>query len=140
MGRPLFGVDIAGLVAQHVAPGLRPVTITRMIDGERQPGNLTGGKAKTPRVFTGARGIWQDVPRTPPAGVTVELDDRVEKIGYKIREAQLQKVPYMLVIGDKEVNDGAVAVRHRSGGDLGSRPVADFVSAALDEANRREIK
>jgi len=74
------------------------------------------------------------------AGFRVELDDRVEKIGYKIREAQLQKVPYMLVLGDKEVGDAAVAVRHRSGGDLGSRPVADFVSAALDEVERKEIK
>jgi len=46
----------------------------------------------------------------------------------------------MLVIGDKEVADEAVAVRHRSGGDLGSRPVADFVSAALEEVDRREIK
>src|SRR5690348_6768248 len=74
------------------------------------------------------------------AGIRVEVDARVEKIGYKIREAQLQKVPYMLVIGDKEVAEGGVAVRHRSGGDLGSRPVADFVAAALDEVARREIK
>jgi len=74
------------------------------------------------------------------AGFRVELDARVEKIGYKIREAQLQKVPYMLVIGDKEVTDGTVAVRHRSGGDLGSRPAADFLAAALDEVARREIK
>jgi threonyl-tRNA synthetase len=73
-------------------------------------------------------------------GFRVELDDRVEKIGYKIREAQLQKVPYMLVIGDKEVAEGTVAVRHRSGGDLGSRPTADFRTAALDEIARREIK
>jgi threonyl-tRNA synthetase len=74
------------------------------------------------------------------AGFRVQLDDRVEKIGYKIREAQLQKVPYMLVIGDKEVTDGSVAVRHRSGGDLGSRPAPDFLAAALDEVGRREIK
>lgn len=46
-------------------------------------------------------------------GLRVYLDDRNEKIGYKIREAQLQKVPYMLVIGDKEVEDGTVAVRRR---------------------------
>jgi len=74
------------------------------------------------------------------AGFRVQLDDRVEKIGYKIREAQLQKVPYMLVIGDKEVTEGTVAVRHRSGGDLGSRPTADFLTAARDEVTRREIK
>jgi threonyl-tRNA synthetase len=74
------------------------------------------------------------------AGFRVDLDDRVEKIGYKIREAQLQKVPYMLVIGDKEVAEGTVAVRHRSAGDLGSRPTADFLSTALAEIERREIK
>jgi threonyl-tRNA synthetase len=74
------------------------------------------------------------------AGFRVELDDRVEKIGYKIREAQLQKVPYMLVIGDKEVAEGTVAVRHRSGGDLGSRPTAGFLSAALDEVARKGLE
>jgi threonyl-tRNA synthetase len=77
--------------------------------------------------------------RLAKAGFRVELDARVEKIGYKIREAQLQKVPYMLVIGDKEVADGAVAVRHRSAGDLGSRPVADFVNAALEEVARKDL-
>jgi threonyl-tRNA synthetase len=71
------------------------------------------------------------------AGLRVELDGRLEKIGYKIREAQLQKVPYMLVMGDREVEDGTVSVRSRSGGDLGSRPTAEFLSAALDEAARR---
>jgi threonyl-tRNA synthetase len=73
------------------------------------------------------------------AGFRVELDDRVEKIGYKIREAQLQKVPYMLVIGDKEVADGTVGVRHRAAGDLGPRPVSGFVAAALDEVARKDL-
>jgi threonyl-tRNA synthetase len=67
------------------------------------------------------------------AGLRVEVDGRVEKIGYKIREAQLQKIPYMLVIGDKEVADGAVAVRSRSAGDQGSRAVAAFIDEALAE-------
>jgi threonyl-tRNA synthetase len=67
------------------------------------------------------------------AGLRVEVDARVEKIGYKIREAQLQKIPYMLVIGDKEVADGAVAVRSRSAGDQGSRAVAAFIDEALAE-------
>jgi threonyl-tRNA synthetase len=66
-------------------------------------------------------------------GLRVDLDDRVEKIGYKIREAQLQKVPYMLVIGDREVAEGQVSVRSRTGGDLGARPVADFLAAAVQE-------
>jgi threonyl-tRNA synthetase len=72
-------------------------------------------------------------------GLRVELDARVEKIGYKIREAQLQKVPYMLVIGDREVAEGAVSVRSRSKGDLGARPLAEFVEAAAGEAARREL-
>jgi threonyl-tRNA synthetase len=54
------------------------------------------------------------------AGVRVHLDDRNEKLGYKIREAQMQKVPYMLVVGDKEVAAGNVALRHRQAGDLGT--------------------
>lgn len=71
--------------------------------------------------------------RLAAAGLRVELDERQEKIGYKIREAQLQKVPYMLVVGDREVEQGLVAVRARSGGDQGSRPLDEFVTAALDE-------
>ena len=72
------------------------------------------------------------------AGLRVELDDRVEKIGYKIREAQLQKVPYMLVIGDREVTEGTVSVRHRSAGDLGPRTANAFVADALDEIRRKD--
>src|SRR6202030_1008196 len=53
------------------------------------------------------------------AGLRVDLDERQEKIGYKIREAQLQKVPYMLVVGDRELADGTVSVRTRTGGDQG---------------------
>jgi threonyl-tRNA synthetase len=68
------------------------------------------------------------------AGLRVEVDARIEKIGYKIREAQLQKVPYMLVIGDREVAERAVSVRGRSAGDLGARPLAEFVKVASEEA------
>jgi len=66
-------------------------------------------------------------------GLRVELDDRQEKIGYKIREAQLQKVSYMLVTGDREVAEGTVSVRSRSAGDLGARTVEAFVAAAKEE-------
>jgi len=62
------------------------------------------------------------------AGIRVELDDRNEKIGYKIREAQLQKVPYMLVIGDKEVNSNAVGVRSRKDGDIGAQDLDEFIN------------
>ncbi len=61
------------------------------------------------------------------AGLRVELDERNEKIGYKIREAQLQKIPYMVIIGEKEAEAGTVSVRSRHDGDLGSMPVEDFV-------------
>ncbi|HVC21038.1 MAG TPA: threonine--tRNA ligase [Vicinamibacterales bacterium] len=71
------------------------------------------------------------------AGLRAELDGRQEKIGYKIRQAQLQKVPYMLVVGDKELADGSVAVRSRSGGDQGSRSLDEFTAAALAEAQRK---
>jgi threonyl-tRNA synthetase len=73
------------------------------------------------------------------AGLRVQLDERVEKIGFKIREAQLQKVPYMLVVGDREVTDGTVSVRHKSGGDLGALRVDVFVAAALDEVAHRHV-
>jgi threonyl-tRNA synthetase len=71
------------------------------------------------------------------AGLRAELDDRQEKIGYKIREAQLQKVPYMLVSGDREAAEGTIAVRSRAGGDLGARPIDQFVNDALGEVARR---
>ena len=77
MGNELFGVDVAGLVAQHVGSGLLDVTVTRSEPGERDPANLTGGRAATPATFTGIKGIWENVPRTPPPGVEIELNDRV---------------------------------------------------------------
>ncbi len=71
------------------------------------------------------------------AGVRVEVDLRNEKIGYKIREAQMEKVPYMLVIGDKEMENGAVAVRSRKEGDLGAMPIDDFVQKIVVEISTR---
>jgi len=73
------------------------------------------------------------------AGLRVELDERQEKIGYKIREAQLQKVPYMLVTGDREATDGAVSVRSRSAGDLGARSLQDFIAAAREEIRTKAL-
>lgn len=72
------------------------------------------------------------------AGVRVELDNREEKIGYKIREAQLQKVPYMLILGEKESESGnTVSVRSRDKGDLGSLVTEDFIAQVIEEnANR----
>ena len=62
---------------------------------------------------------------------------RSEKIGYKIREAQLEKIPYMLVIGNKEVENNCVAVRSRKKGDLGQMPTDDFIKMALEEINSK---
>jgi threonyl-tRNA synthetase len=75
--------------------------------------------------------------RLKAAGFRAELDARQEKIGYKIREAQVQKVPYMLVVGDREAAEGLVAVRSRSAGDQGPRRVEDFIAAAGDEVARK---
>ncbi|MBE6618752.1 MAG: threonine--tRNA ligase [Ruminococcaceae bacterium] len=66
-------------------------------------------------------------------GMRVEIDERNEKIGYKIREAQLAKIPYMLVIGAKEVEEGTVAVRSRKALDMGAMPVDEFINMALEE-------
>ena len=66
-------------------------------------------------------------------GIRVELDDRSEKIGYKIREAQLQKIPYMLIIGDKEIQNNAVGVRSRKDGDIGQMKLEQFIEKAEEE-------
>ena len=71
------------------------------------------------------------------AGFRVELDDRNEKVQAKIRDAQLQKIPYMLVVGGKEAEAGTVAVRHRAKGDQGPRPLAEFIAALREEVAAR---
>ena len=70
-------------------------------------------------------------------GVRIEVDTRNEKIGYKIREAQLAKIPYMLVIGDKEMENNKVAVRSRKEGDLGAMDVDVFIQKLMDEINTK---
>ena len=73
-------------------------------------------------------------------GLRVEIDDRNEKIGYKIREARLQKVPYMLVIGDNEVENRTLSVRERGeNGDLGTMSVEEFISRAVEE-DRNKVR
>ena len=73
------------------------------------------------------------------AGLRVEADLRNEKIGYKIREAQLQKTPYMLVVGDKEAETGTVSVRGRKDGDLGAMAVAEFAAKAVEQDKSRAM-
>lgn len=74
------------------------------------------------------------------AGMRVEVDGRNEKIGYKIREAQLEKVPYMFIIGDKDIEANTVSVRHRKEGDLGAMKLEDFIAMAKEEIDSKTIK
>ncbi len=70
-------------------------------------------------------------------GIRVEVDDRNEKTGYKIREAQLQRIPYMLVVGAKEVENNLVAVRSRKSGDIGTMKMEEFKKKILEEINNK---
>ena len=72
-------------------------------------------------------------------GMRVTVDERSEKIGYKIREAQLHKIPYMLLVGDKEIEDGTVSVRKRGEGDIGARDVDSFAADALADIKSKKI-
>jgi threonyl-tRNA synthetase len=74
------------------------------------------------------------------AGMRVELDQRNEKLGYKIREAQVQKIPFMLVLGGREEQAGAVAVRRRAGEDLGAMPTQEFLARVRDLVDRRSLE
>lgn len=73
------------------------------------------------------------------AGLRVEYDSRNEKIGYKIREAQLEKIPYMLVVGDREAEEGKVSVRSRKAGDLGTMTLDEFLAKILLEVATKEL-
>jgi threonyl-tRNA synthetase len=83
-----------------------------------------------------ARTVTQELE---DAGIRVHLDDRNEKLQAKIRDAQLQKIPYMLVLGGKEAEAGTVSVRHRSKGDQGPRPLAQFLADIRQEISSRAI-
>ena len=74
------------------------------------------------------------------AGIRAEADIRNEKIGYKIRSGQLDKIPYMLIIGDKEAESGQVSVRSRSEGDLGQMPIEDFIARVTEETKTLSLK
>jgi threonyl-tRNA synthetase len=72
------------------------------------------------------------------AGIRCELDDRSEKIGKKIRDTELQKVPYMFVIGEKEVNENVVSVRRQGKGDAGQFPVSEIITNLTSEIKNRQ--
>ncbi len=73
-------------------------------------------------------------------GIRSSVDNRSEKIGYKIREARLEKVPYMLVVGAKEEEDKVVSVRSRYLGDEGQKPLDEFIDAICKEIRTKEIR
>ncbi|UVI31787.1 threonine--tRNA ligase [Paenibacillus spongiae] len=97
-------------------------------------------QAKVIPVSTAYEGYAREVEeKLQLAGIRVEADLRNEKLGYKIREAQLEKVPYMLVVGDNEAQSGTVSVRKRGEGDIGAKPVAEVISLLNDEINTKQI-
>ncbi len=132
----------------------RPIMIHRVVFGsiERFIGILT-------EHFAGAFPMWlspvqvkvlpiserhldyakQIEKKLSDAGLRVECDERGEKIGYKIREAQLQKVPYMLVVGDKESESATVSVRNRKDGDIGSMNADEFIAKAQEEIRTKAM-
>ena len=132
----------------------RPIMIHRVVFGsiERFIGILT-------EQFAGAFPLWlspvqvkvlpiserhhdyaeQVRAKLEAAGLRVESDLRSEKIGYKIREAQLQKIPYMLVVGDKECDNQTVSVRCRKEGDMGAMSVTDFAAMACEKDRTRAM-
>ena len=131
----------------------RPVMIHRVVYGsiERFIGILTEN-------YAGAFPTWlapvqikilpisekhlaycQDVAKKMEAkGIRVEVDESNEKLGYKIRKAQMEKVPYMAVVGDKEMENGAFGLRDRSKGDLGDKPIDDVIEHILHVSATRE--
>ncbi len=73
-------------------------------------------------------------------GIRCEIDDRSEKIGFKIRQAQLEKVPYMLLAGDKDIENNTVSLRTRSGGDKGAMSLDEFVDKLLKEVDDKSLE
>ena len=84
-----------------------------------------------------AQEVFKELRRN---GVDVKVDNRSEKIGYKIREARMDKIPYMLIVGAKEQEDGLVSVRSRFAGDEGQKPLTQFVNEICEEIRTKEIR
>ena len=84
-----------------------------------------------------AKAVYAELRRN---GVDVTVDDSSERIGYKIRAAQMEKIPYMLVVGGKEAEDKTVSVRSRFAGDEGVKPLDEFVAAVCEEIRTKEFR
>ena len=82
-----------------------------------------------------ATGVYE---KLRAAGIRTELDHKDEKVGYKIRQAQLEKVPFMLVLGEKEAAEGAITVRSRDQGDLGAANLDEFIAKVQEMTKSRE--
>ncbi|MBR2724977.1 MAG: threonine--tRNA ligase [Ruminococcus sp.] len=82
---------------------------------------------------------WEVKKALEAKGMRVEMDDRSEKVGYKIREAQLEKVPYMIILGDKDIENNTISVRARKAGDLGAMALEEFIARALEEIETKVI-
>ncbi len=82
---------------------------------------------------------WEVKKALEAKGMRVEMDDRSEKVGYKIREAQLEKVPYMIILGDKDIENNTISVRARKAGDLGAMSLEDYIARALEEIESKVI-
>ena len=142
-GREMAHPEIGHRILMRLIKDLEDVAMAETMP--RQEGNqmhtiLTGKKGQPKPAAKPKTEVAETVrARLAGSGFRVEVDGRVVKIGYKIREAQLQKVPYMLVVGDKEVTDRAVAVRSQKKGDLGARPLAQFVTDALAEVRAKAL-
>ena len=80
---------------------------------------------------------YQLKDRLEKEGMRVSVDDRNEKIGFKVREAQTQKIPYMLVLGDQEVENGTAALRSRKNENFGAMPVADIIAKLREEIDSK---
>lgn len=115
MGNEVFGVDIAGIIADAMGDALFGVTITRHTHGARATGNLTGGRSRAAETVD-CVGFWEDFTGTPPPGVTLELNDRkLVLIGDTIPAG-----------GVPRLNDAAVV--HEDGGDVGPLYVVKLLS------------
>ncbi len=85
--------------------------------------------------------LYEIKKKLQAAGIQrVEIDDRSEKIGYKIREAQLEKVPYMLVAGDKDIENGVISVRSRKDGDIGQMKLEELIAKLTEEIEKKIIQ
>jgi len=73
-------------------------------------------------------------------GLRAEADERSEKVGWKIRQAQVEKIPYMLIVGEKEEAEGTVSVRSREAGDLGARSLEEFLKDVQEEIRTKAVK